>query len=221
MNSYGKLWEIYREASTWESFISLVARGRGKRVLLEATGAGWHNRIRRDLLERFDVPTEEVDLLLVRYGSIARATPSSTSVAELTAELGRIEWQARTLKGYMRRAYYVERDEPDDVVWTIDRVLFSLTQHTPTPTECAESYTLVTGKIVNPGAVVLDGEEASEVATYVAIQIEDMQRRFPYLTEGREDMVARMKRLDDIHSALTGKSLLGSEALAEKILSSE
>jgi len=221
MNSYGKLWEIYREASTWEGFIRLVAHGKGKRVLLEAMGAGWHNRIRRDLLERFDVPTEEVDLLLVRYGSIVRATPSSTSTTEMTAELGRMEWQARTLKGYVRRAYYIERDEPDDVVWTIDRVLFSLSPFTPTPIECAESYALVTGKIVNPGAVVLDGEEASEVATYVAIQIEDMQRSFPHLTEGREDMVAKMKRLDDVHSALTGKSLLGSEAPTEKILSSK
>jgi len=184
-------------------------------------GAGWHNRVRRDLLERFDVATEEVDMFLVRYGSIAGATPSSTSAVELTAELGRMEWQAHVMKGYLRRAYYIERDDPDDVVWTIDRILFSLSPHTPTPAECAESYTLVTGKIVSPGAVVLDGEEASEVATYVAIQIEDMQRRLPHLTEGREDVFARMKRLDEIHSALTGKSLLGSDVLVEKVPSAK
>jgi len=224
---YGEMWRVYRNAITWDSFVKEISRGESKWIFLRTMEAGWRNRIRRDLLTRYGVPAEdgvpeeEVNLLLLRYENLVRAAPSTTSADELLAELHRVLFQIHTLKGYLRHSYYVQLDEPDDIVWTIDTVLSSLSIRTPTRNECSESYMLVTGKIVNSGAVVLSGDEASEVATYVAIQMEDMQKRLPYLPEEREAMVARMRRLDEVHSALTGKSLLGSEALTEKIPSAK
>jgi len=215
MNSYyGELWKVYKSASTWGDFVKAISHGRSKWVFLEAIETGWKNRIRKDLLERYDDTSKiEIDTLLLRYESIVYTTPTTVSVIELKREIMRCALTINVLRGYLRHAYFTAFDNPDDIIWTLDEELTTLGTGTPTREECASSYTITTGKVVDPGAVAIPENVADEIATCLAAQIEDLYKHLGTQTrDGRASKIeSEMKKLDGLHSALTGKSLLGSE----------
>jgi len=215
---YSKLWNIYKQANTWEEFLIAISRGRSKWIFLEAIETGWRNRIHKDLTERYSVSEEEADILLDRYTCIVLAEPSSVSTEELKAEMMRRVVRINVLRGFLRFANYTSLDEPDDIIWTIDAELTKLGSGTPTKEECARSYTAVTGKVKEPGAVVLGITTADEIATCLAAQIETLYKHLTRSNKKNVEIVEEMRRLDELYSALTGKSLLGSE-LTECILS--
>jgi len=215
---YSKLWHIYKQASTWGDFLIDISHGRSKWIFLEAIEKGWRNQIEKDLTERYAVGEEEVAVLLDRYTCIVIATPTSVSAEELKAEMIRRVVTINVLRGFLRFANYTALDEPDDIIWTVDAELTRLGTGTPTKEECARSYTAVTGKVKEPGAVVIPSDTADEIATCLAAQIETLHK---HLTRGNKknvEIVEEMQRLDELYSTLTGKSILGSE-LAERSLS--
>lgn len=214
---YSKLWSIYKQAPTWEEFLIHISRGRPKWIFLEAIETGWLNRIRADLVECYGVQEEEVDMLLHRYASIVTAGPTSVSIEELKAEMMRRVIAINLMRGYLRFANYTAFDDPDDIIWTIDAELTKLGSGTPTKEECARSYTAVTGRVKEPGAVAIQGDTADEIAIYLAAQIEELHKHLTPSGEKNKEIVTEMQRLDELHSTLTGKSILGSE-LPERIL---
>lgn len=214
---YSKLWSIYKQAPTWEDFLIYISRGRPKWIFLEAIETGWLNRIRTDLIERYDVQGEEVDILLHRYECIVAAVPALVSTEELKTEMMRRVMEINIVRGYLRFANYTAFDEPDDIIWTIDAELTKLGAGTPTKEECARSYTAVTGRVKEPGAVAIPGDTADEIAIYLVAQIEELHKHLAPGNEKNVEIVEEMQKLDELHSTLTGKSILGSE-LPERIL---
>lgn len=214
---YSKLWSIYKQAPTWEEFLIYISRGRPKWIFLEAIETGWLNRIRTDLVGCYGVQEEEVDILLHRYESIVTAEPASVSIEELKAEMMRRVIEINVMRGYLRFANYTAFDDPDDIIWTLDAELTKLGSGTPTKEECARSYTAVTGRVKEPGAVAIPGDTADEIAIYLAAQIEELHRHITPNGKKNVEIVTEMKKLDELHSTLTGKSILGSE-LPERIL---
>lgn len=209
---YSELWNIYKRALTWEDFLTTISRGRSKWIFLEAVETGWKNRIRKDLCGRYNVIEEEVDILLCRYESIVVTGPAVASVEELREEMMRRVVDTNVLRGYLRYANYTAFDDPDDIIWTIDAELTKMGSGTPTKEECTSSYVIVTGRVVEPGAVAIPGDTADQIATYLAAQIEELYKHLvPGNEEKRAEIIEEMKKLDDLHGTLTGKSLLGSE----------
>ena len=215
---YSKLWSIYDQASTWEEFLMDISRGKSKWIFLEAMETGWRNRIRADLIERFAVQGEEVDILLYRYECIVTAEPALVSTKELKIEMMRRVIEINVLRGFLRFANYTAFDDPDDIIWTIDAELTNLGSGTPTKEECARSYTAITGRIKEPGAVAIPGDTADEIATYLAAQMEMLHQHLVPGDKKNVEIVKEMRKLDELHSTLTGKSFLGPELL-ERILS--
>lgn len=215
---YSKLWLIYKQASTWEKFLVEISRGKSKWIFLEAMEAGWGNRIRADLIERFSAPEEEIDILLSRYECIVATEPASVSTEELKLEMMRRVMDINVLRGFLRYANYTAIDDPDDIIWTIDAELTNLGSGTPTREECARSYTAITGRVKDPGAVVIPEDAADEIATHLAAQMEILHKHLVPGGEKNEEIVKEMRKLDELHSTLTGKSFLGRE-LHERILS--
>lgn len=214
---YSKLWDIYEQAPTWEEFLIYISHGRPKWIFLEAIETGWLNRIRVDLVSRYDVQEEETDILLRRYESIVTAEPTSVSIEELKAEMMRRVIEVNVMRGYLRFANYTAFDDLDDIIWTLDAELTKLGSGTPTKEECARSYTAVTGRVKEPGAVAIPGDTADEIAIHLAAQIEELYRHLAPGGKKNVEIVTEMKKLDELHSTLTGKSILGSE-LPERIL---
>jgi len=215
---YSKLWRIYKQVPTWEKFLIEISHGKSKWIFLEAIEEGWRNRIRADLIERFSVQGEEIDILLSRYSCIVAAEPASVSTEELKIEMMRRVMEINVLRGFLRYANYTSLDDPDDIIWTIDAELTNLGSGTPTKEECARSYTVITGRVKDPGAVVIPGETADEIATHLVAQIEILHKHLVPGGEKNEEIVKEMRKLDELHSTLTGKSFLGGE-LHERILS--
>jgi len=208
---YSKLWNIYKQANTWEEFLIDISHGRSKWIFLEAIETGWRNQIRKDLTERYSVSEEEADVLLDRYTCIVMTEPTSVSTEELKAEMMRRVVTINVLRGFLRFANYTAFDDPDDIIWTVDAELTKLGSGTPTKEECARSYTAVTGKVKEPGAVAIPSDIADEIATCLAAQIETLHKHLTQGSEKNVEIVREMQRLDELHSTLTGKSLLGSE----------
>lgn len=209
---YSELWNIYKRALTWEDFLTTISRGRSKWIFLEAVETGWKNKIREDLCGRYDVIEEEVDILLRRYESIVATGPVAASAEELREEMMRRVVDTNVLRGYLRYANYTAFDDPDDIIWTIDAELTRMGSGTPTKEECTSSYIIVTGRVVEPGAVAIPGDTADQIATYLAAQIEELHKHLvPGNEEKRAEIIEEMKKLDNLHGTLTGKSLLGSE----------
>lgn len=219
MSYYYKLFPLYDQATTWQEFLNLVSVGPGKWSLLQAIEGGWKGRIQTDLCKRFNVPVAEVCLLLDRFQSIVNITPMHTSTAELTHQLGQIVHTANTLRSYFRYAYYIAADDPDTIFTILDENLTKLGAGTPSPDECAKGYTKVTGKCVNPDAVVLSAEKADEIAYHLAAESEDIHKRLTQTVDAAPKQAVRLteelERLDRLHIELTGKSVIDIEAIRD------
>jgi len=219
MSYYQKLFPVYEQATTWREFIDLVSQGPGKWILLQAIEEGWQPRIHTDLCTKFRVPREEVAVLLSRYENIVRTRPTHASTQEFTLQLSQSLAAANILRGYFRYAYYVASDDPDTIFTILDENLTRLGAGTPTRDECAESYTAITGHPVNPDAVVLSADKADEIATHLAAESEDLQKRLSLATDtapGKaETMATELERLNRLHVDLTGKSLIDIAAVRE------
>ncbi len=207
---YGKLWKIYESTLTWKDFVNTISRGRSRWIFLEALESGWENRIRKDLLERYDAPEAEIELLLQRYESIIATGPTTASASELREEMMKRVLQANIMRGYLRYANYTALDDSDDIIWTIDTGLAELGSGTPTKEECATSYAIVTGKVVDPGAVVIREDTADKIAIGLAAQIEKLHRHLAQPgNKNAPEIISKIRELGELHSALTGKSLIG------------
>ncbi len=215
---YSKLWRIYEQDPTWEEFLMDISRGKSKWIFLAAIEAGWGNRIRADLIKRYAVQGDEVDILLRRYLCIVTAEPASASTEELKEEIMRRVMDINVLRGFLRFANYTALDDPDDIIWTIDAELTKLGSGTPTKEECAGSYAAVTGRVKEPGAVAIPGDTADEIATYLAAQMEILHKHLVPGDEKNKEIVTEMRKLDELHSTLTGKSFLGQGIHEQRIL---
>lgn len=218
MSYYYSMFQLYKRATTWLEFLNLVSSGPGKWSLLQAIEAGWRTQIHLDLCKQFRVPDEEVVILLDRYQSLVNVTPKHASTSELTQQLGRVVSSANNLRGYFRYAYYIAVDEPDTIFTILDEQLTKLGAGTPTRDECARGYTAITGKHVNPDAVVLSADTADELAGQLAAEMEDTQKRLSRTADGPKvmtELINQIKRLNDLHVQLTGKSLLPGDELSE------
>jgi len=195
----------------------LVSSGRSKWTFLEVLEEGWKNKIQSDLQKHYSVSAEEVETLLFRYESIIRTDPTTISAREMMTQLSRMILDVNVVRGYLRHAYYVQLDDQDDIVAKIDEMLSKIGTGTPTSRECAESYVTVTGKAVNSEAVVLPGSIAESIADYLALQIEELQRSLSRLSGDPEllsEIVTELKKVDDLHVNLTGRSLVDHETIA-------
>lgn len=219
MSYYQQLFPIYIAADTWRSFLEKVSHGPGKWILLQALEEGWRNRIRFDLCDKYRVPGEEADVLLNRYENLVETMPVHASSQELAFQLTEAVQAANTLRAYFRYAYYVAGDDPDTIFTILDENLSELGAGTPTRDECASSYTTVTGRPINPDAVVLSANKADEIANHLAAELEDIQRRLSRATETAprraEELAKELEKLDKLHVDLTGKSVIDVEAIRE------
>lgn len=215
--SYQDLFPIYQRAKTWQEFLSLISSGPSKWVLLRAIELGWSTRIHLDLCKQFQVPDEEVVVLLDRYQVMVNTTPKHASASELTQQLGQVINTANQLRGYFRYAYYVAVDEPDTIFTILDEHFTKLGAGTPTRDECARGYTAVTGRHVNPDAVVLSADRADEIADHLAAESEDIHKRLTRTVVTAPGQAAQLalelEKLDRLHVELTGKSVIDITAV--------
>jgi len=217
--SYHKLFPIYRRVHTWREFLEEVSRGAGKWALLQALELGWRYRIQDDLCRKYRVPPEEVDVLLSRYDCIVKTRPIHASAQELTMQQARIVKAANTLRGYFRYAYYVIVDDTDTIFTVLDEHLTDLGAGTPTRDQCARGYTAITGRHVNPDAVVLAADKADEIAKHLAAETEDIQKRLTRVVDSSPEnaaaLIDELERVDRLHASLTGKSLVDRGAIQD------
>ncbi len=209
MNVYQQFWDVCRDVDSWEEFLEKISSGKAKGALLEVIAAGWKNRLQQDLLRRFKAPNVSIDNLMSRLQDVVEVTALHSPVDDLLEEFMRRVIQVNVLRGYLRYANYTQCDEPDDIIWTLDTELSELGSGTPTREECAKNYSAVTGRTVHTGGLVIPGKVADRIATYLAAQLEELQRHFQ-TTSNRKEVVAEMRNINELHAILTGKSLLGS-----------
>jgi hypothetical protein len=202
MKPYIQLQAIYQVATTWEQFLDIISRPPEKWILILALEEGWKAKILNDLYVRYKVDIQEVDTLLNRYESLCITTPYELSNIELITRLNELVGAINVLRGYLRYAYYSALVDEDEVIGTIDELLTQVGSGTPTREECSESYTIITGKHINPDTVVLEANTADSVADILAIHIEELLRR-----NDKRD-TDEINRLNDLHIKLTGRSII-------------
>jgi hypothetical protein len=202
MKPYIQLQAIYQVATTWEQFLDIISRSPEKWILIFALEEGWKAKILNDLYTRYKVDIQEVDTLLNRYESLCITTPYELSNIELITRLNELVGAINVLRGYLRYAYYSALVDEDEVIGTIDELLTQVGSGTPTREECSESYTIITGKHINPDTVVLEANTADSVADILAIHIEELLRR-----NDKRD-TDEINRLNDLHIKLTGRSII-------------
>jgi hypothetical protein len=202
MKPYIQLQAIYKAATTWEQFLDIISRPPEKWILILALEEGWKAKILNDLYVRYKVDIQEVDTLLNRYESLCITTPYELSNIELITRLNELVGAINVLRGYLRYAYYSALVDEDEVIGTIDELLTQVGSGTPTREECSESYTIITGKHINPDTVVLEANTADSVADILAIHIEELLRR-----NDKRD-TDEINRLNDLHIKLTGRSII-------------
>ena len=202
MKPYIQLQQIYSKCNNWGEFLEYISKGEGKWALLHSLEEGWKAKILNDLYTRYKVDIQEVDTLLNRYESLCITTPYELSNIELINQLNELVGAINVLRGYLRYAYYSALVDEDEVIGTIDELLTQVGSGTPTREECAESYTIITGKHINPDTVVLEANTADSVAVVLAIHIEELLRRNDKRDTGE------INRLNDLHIKLTGRSVI-------------
>jgi hypothetical protein len=203
---------IYGEATSWKEFEELVKKGHYKWILLEAIEAGWASKIEKDLEDRYG-SSQDIGALIKKYKSIVNnmdlLAPSSSELMRLIKD--RTD-KINRLRGYLRYANYTRRDEPDDIIWTIDAELAELGSGTPTREACAKSYSYITETIVPSGALVVDTKDADRLASYLAGILEETLKALSQLDPvNKENVRAEAIEIDNLHCNLTGRRLLGSE----------
>ena len=197
------------KAANWEAYVQLISKGEYKWALIASLEDGQRELIQEDLINAFDVPDEVIIIVLSRYECLAIANPSTASIIELEAGLKSTMAITNMLRAYLRYANYTMQDDPDDIIWTLDTELSKLGSGTPSRIECARSYTAITGRTVNPGAIVISNKEADEIATCIAILIDDLERIRSSIHNEKQlaELETRLVQLDNYHSALTGKRI--------------
>jgi hypothetical protein len=205
MKPYLQLRRLYQEAATWEEFLDRIS-STYRKTLLEAIEEGWRAKIFTDLLNRYKVDKQKIQLILDRYECINDTTPYSPSSLEVLEKLNQLTKTIDLLKGYLRYAYFTALDEEDTIISTADRILFQLSEKTPTKEECAKSYTTVTGKYIKPETVVLDAAVAERIADLIAGLVEDLLKHKKAIQQ--DSMWTEAERLNNLHIRLTGRSIL-------------
>ena len=218
MGPYQEMFKIYNLATTWQEFCSLVSNSYHRQTFLSVLSGGWIDKMSKDLYELYHPLTIELKLFLARNYTLATTVVDYPSSIEILAQLGTWIDQVNILRGYLRYAYYVKLDDPDDIVNILDASLALLGSGTPTREECNVSYQRITDKVSNDDSFVINASLADEIAAYLA---NDLESVFCVLNEVKDSndsalmktLSDKLLKINDLHIQMTGKSLLDLESV--------
>jgi len=207
---YQDLFAKYKLTTDWADFCDMMKESHHRQTLLAALADGWIKFIRKDLIKLYNPLDEELSLFLIRMQSLATFNVNQPSAAECLIQLGSYIDRVNVLRGYLRQAYYVKLDEPDDIVSILDEALAEVGSGTPTKEECSTSYQKITLRYGNSDMIVINGNLADELADILAGQFESLYRSLESLVMPslKEEILIKLIRVNDLHIQLTSKSLI-------------